>query len=63
MNKRATVTKAEIEPDVDGFARELSELCRKYGIGITGTPTMFVMERDDFQLNYRADGNGNLALA
>ena len=32
---------------VDEFTRELSELCRKYGLGIGGQPTLFVMENDD----------------
>ena len=47
---------------VDEFTRELSELCRKYGCGIGGRPTLFVMEKDDYLFNYSMDQSGNLAL-
>jgi hypothetical protein len=47
---------------VDEFTRELSELCRKYGYGIGGHPTLFVMENDDYQFSYSMDQSGNLAL-
>lgn len=47
---------------VDEFTRELSELCRKYGFGIGGQPTLFAMENDDYQFSYSMDQSGNLAL-
>jgi hypothetical protein len=37
---------------VAAFARELSELCRKYGLAISGDPTIFVMEPGDYAINY-----------
>jgi hypothetical protein len=47
---------------VDEFTRELSELCRKYGFGIGGHPTLFIMESDDYQFSYSMDQSCNLAL-
>lgn len=47
---------------VDEFARELTELCRKYGFGIGGQPTLFVMENDDYLFSYSTDQGGNLTL-
>lgn len=44
------------------FAHELSELCRRYGIGITGKPTLFVMEPPDASLSYAVDEDSNLIL-
>jgi hypothetical protein len=50
------------ETKVDAFARDLSELGRKYGLGITGQPTLFVMEPVDYQLEYCVDGESKLSL-
>jgi hypothetical protein len=47
----------------DAFAQELTELCLKHGIGIAGTPPLFVMEAEDASLRYVADDNGNLVIA
>lgn len=33
------------------FARDLSDLCRRHGLGLTGA-TVFVMERVDWSLEY-----------
>jgi hypothetical protein len=44
------------------FLDELSELSAKYGIGITGDPVLFIMEKDDFAFSYRADAESNLTL-
>jgi hypothetical protein len=43
------------DPQTDQFARELSELCRKYGVGIAGEPTLFAMEREDYAYDYGVD--------
>ena len=47
---------------MSAFARELSDLCRKHGIGITGNPTLFVMEPVDHQLSYHIDDQSNLSF-
>jgi hypothetical protein len=53
---------SESNPNVDLFVRDLSDLCRKYGIGITGDATLFVMEPVDYQLSYRVDANSVLSF-
>ena len=47
---------------LNAFTRELADLCRKYGLGITGNPTLFVMEPVDNQLEYHVDDESNLSL-
>lgn len=44
----------------DQFAKELSELGRKYGIGISDEPSTFVLEQDDYALDYYVDRDGRL---
>jgi hypothetical protein len=53
---------ATTEPDLSAFLRDLSELCRRHGLGITGTPILFVMEPEDYQLSYVADADRELLL-
>lgn len=55
-------SKEIVNPKLDAFARELSELCRKHGLGITGNATLFEMEPVDYQMNYAVDQNSNLVL-
>jgi hypothetical protein len=45
---------------LDAFARDLSNLCRIHGIGITGEPTLFVMEQEDYAHNYGVDPSDRL---
>ena len=53
-------TMPHVESDLDAFSLNLSKLCRKYGIGITGNPTLFVMESVDYQLSYCTDEHRDL---
>ncbi len=46
----------------DDFARELTELCQKYRIGIAGEPELFVMETDDLLFRYHCGDDGHLRL-
>ena len=46
----------------EAFARELSALSHKYGIGIAGSPSLFVLEQDDFALTYACDEESRLTL-
>ena len=46
----------------DQFAFELSELGRKFGIGIAGTPTLYMLESDDYLFNYSVDDESQLRL-
>jgi hypothetical protein len=64
---RNSAAKAERHADqagsraADQFAAELSDLCRKYGIGV-GDGTLFEMQPDDYRHNYYADENSRLML-
>jgi hypothetical protein len=42
------------------FTRELSELGRKYRIGIAGSPSLFVLEPDDYAYNYDVRDDSSL---
>jgi hypothetical protein len=42
------------------FEVELTALSRKFGIGITGSPVLFVMEPDDFERKYLSDEGSRL---
>lgn len=42
------------------FLSELSDVSLKYGIAITGSPVLFVMEPEDRAFAYRADEDSNL---
>ncbi len=53
---------ASTTTEVDKFASELSELCRKHGLAIAGQPELFIMERDDYQLIYKVDDQSRLIL-
>ncbi len=49
--------------NLDGFLSDLTAVCAKHGIGITGAPTLFVMEGEDQALRYAVDEDSNLVLA
>ncbi len=44
------------------FLHALTELSRSLGIGITGEPTLFLMDRDDYDRLYKIDGESKLAF-
>jgi hypothetical protein len=44
------------------FLSELSRVCCRHGLGITGEPVLFVMEPEDYLFNYRADEQSKLHL-
>jgi len=46
----------------DRFALELSDLGRRYGIGVGGSPVLFLLERDDYPFDYSVDGESRLQL-
>jgi hypothetical protein len=47
-------------PNLTAFANDLSELCRRYGMGIAGNPTLFLMEPVDYSFTYHVDHTGVL---
>lgn len=56
IKRRSTMT------NLDEFLRDLTDTCRKHGIGITGEPTLFVMEPADAALEYAADAESKLTV-
>ena len=63
MHGTSEVKERRVEPDVEGFTRELSDLCRRYGVGLSGNAVLFVMEQDDYQLNYSARDGSTLVFS
>ncbi len=67
MATRALKLVASEAPSVsertEAFVRELTDLSHKYGIGITGSPVLFLLVRDDFALAYDCDDQSKLILA
>jgi hypothetical protein len=47
---------------LNGFVRDLSNLCRKHGIGIAGDSTLYVMEAEDNSYDYSVDDRSRLIL-
>ena len=58
-NRDANVSDAQLQE----FLRDLTALSHRHGIGITGSPTLFLLERDDFALGYGCDEKSKLTLA
>lgn len=49
--------------DLNPYLRELSELGRKYGVGLTGDITVFVMKPpEDHQHDYVCDADGRISF-
>lgn len=49
-------------PDLDAFLIEMSQLCRKHGLGLAGTPLVFKMEPEDYAFDYSLASDGSLVL-
>ncbi len=62
MPDSASTHADEIDQKTRQFLSELTEISAKYGIGITGKPVLFMMEKEDYQSAYRIDDEGNLSL-
>jgi hypothetical protein len=60
---REPISRAQAEVDVAAFERELTELSRKYQIGIAGSMTLFVMEPDDFDRRYSSNKESQLSFS
>lgn len=54
------VTPVDSEVALEPFLQELTELSRKYKIGITGNPILFCLEDEDFDRNYSSDADSAL---
>ena len=52
----------ETEAQVQNFLHELATLSHKHGVGIAGSPTLFLLERDDYALAYACDDESKLVV-
>jgi len=50
------------DADLEGFLAGLTELSLECGIGITDSPTLYLLEREDRDYSYAMDGDGKLVL-
>jgi hypothetical protein len=48
------------KPDIEPFLSELTELSRKYKIGIAGDPVLFCLEDEDLDRAYSSDADSKL---
>ena len=57
-----TLSKPNDQPqtDIEPFLSELTELSRKYKIGITGDPVLFCLEDEDLDRSYSSDADSAL---
>lgn len=53
---------AEDPAKLAAFLRELTELSRKHGLGLDGAPTVFVMEPEDQDRDYRCDDDSIMSF-
>lgn len=61
--KLVTNDPTSVSDQTEAFVCELTELSHKHGIGIAGSPELFLLERDDFALTYECDDQSKLVLA
>jgi hypothetical protein len=47
---------------IEQFLRDLSDVCREHGFGITGNATLFIMEPEDAAIEYKIDAESNLTV-
>lgn len=47
-------------PSLDAFSEALTALSFNYGIGIAGTPVLFIMEREDDERSYKVNNKSEL---
>lgn len=57
------ISGGQIDVDEGEFVRELTELSRKYQIGISGSMTLFVMEPEDFERRYSSNKQSQLSFS
>ena len=46
----------------NAFLEALTQLSVQYGVAITGTPVLFMMEREDYSSAYSIDAESNLSF-
>lgn len=50
-------------PSVLDFLNEMTQLCQKYGLGLTGGTVLFVMEREDYSRVFSVNAESELTFA
>lgn len=57
-----TANKQDQADKLNTFLDALTELSRKYKIGIAGQPVLFLIENEDFERTYSCDAESNLTF-
>lgn len=57
-----TTNKQEDVDHLNTFMDALTELSRRYKIGIAGQPVLFLMENEDIERTYSCDAESNLTF-
>jgi hypothetical protein len=51
---------SQLRTDCFAFLSDLTEICRRHGIGIAGDAVLFLMEAEDFPPQYAVDSESRL---
>lgn len=52
----------QMEEKATRFLLDLTRLSLLHGVGITGSPELFIMESDDYERSYKIDGQSKLSF-
>jgi hypothetical protein len=59
---QAMTVEPQSEIDLKEFLIDLTDLCRRYGVGLGGSPEPYFMEPEDHWYSFGLDQDGRLIL-